>query len=84
MIVVKSQVANPENEQAVADFLRQICGMIFPNDPTNFANCDTMIAEYTDDIIELLINEILDPLTVNKINYLLNAFTHCLCNKSRG
>merc|ERR1712141_669001 len=61
MIVVKDQLANPANEQAIADALRQVCSIIFPDDPVNFANCDTMIQEYTDDIIELLINQYLEP-----------------------
>jgi len=61
MIVVKDTLENPSNEQAIADALRQVCSVIFPDDPVNFANCDTMIQEYTDDIIELLINQYLDP-----------------------
>ena len=31
MIVVKDQLANPANEQAIADALRQGCSIIFPD-----------------------------------------------------
>ena len=64
IIIIRNQLTDPKNEQAIADSLRKICTVIFPDDPTNFANCDTMIKEYTDDIIELLVNEYLDPFTV--------------------
>ena len=39
MIVVKDQVANPNNEQAVADFLKQFCATIFPDDQHMQGEC---------------------------------------------
>merc|ERR1712008_28594 len=45
-------------EEAIADALKQICALLpAPLD----VECDAMIAEYTDDIIELLVNEYLSP-----------------------
>ena len=40
--VLRNSLTDPANEQFVANSLRKICVLIFPNDPTNFANCDTM------------------------------------------
>ena len=39
MIVVKDQVANPNNEQAVADLLKQFCATIFPDDQHMQGEC---------------------------------------------
>ena len=39
---LRNALTDPANENFVANSLRKICVLIFPNDPTNFANCDTM------------------------------------------
>ena len=43
MIVVKDQVANPNNEQAVAEFLKQLCATIFPGDLHMQGECKVLI-----------------------------------------
>ena len=36
MIVVKDTLENPSNEQAIADALRQVCSVIFPDGTRKF------------------------------------------------
>ena len=54
-------MTDPANEAALGDNLRQICSLLFANDPVTLGECDAWIVEYTDDIIELLVNQYLDP-----------------------
>merc|ERR1711956_114278 len=58
---ITNYMTDPANEAALGDSLRQICSLLFANDPTTFGECDAWIVEYTDDIIELLVNQYLDP-----------------------
>merc|ERR1711892_804747 len=58
MELLDQYLTDTTNEQAIADALKQICAALpSPLD----AECDAMISEYTDDIIELLVNEYLSP-----------------------
>merc|ERR1712156_840299 len=54
-------MTDPGNEATLGDTLRQICSLLFANDPVTLGECDAWIVEYTDDIIELLVNQYLDP-----------------------
>jgi len=54
-------MTDPANEATLGDNLRQICSLLFENDPVTLGECDAWIVEYTDDIIELLVNQYLDP-----------------------
>merc|ERR1711971_1084222 len=58
---ITNYMTDPANEAALGDNLRQICSLLFANDPTTLGECDAWIVEYTDDIIELLVNQYLDP-----------------------
>ena len=49
------------NGSKILVYYRQICSLLFANDPTTLGECDAWIVEYTDDIIELLVNQYLDP-----------------------
>merc|ERR1712215_54451 len=58
MELLDQYLTDTTNEQAIADALKQICAVLpSPLD----AECDAMIAEYTDDIIDLLVDEYLSP-----------------------
>eukprot|EP00092_Neocalanus_flemingeri_P018643 GFUD01020189.1.p1 GENE.GFUD01020189.1~~GFUD01020189.1.p1 ORF type:complete len:105 (+),score=37.65 GFUD01020189.1:31-345(+) len=58
MELLDQYLTDTTNEEAIADALKQICAALpSPLD----AECDAMISEYTDDIIELLVNEYLSP-----------------------
>lgn len=54
-------ITDPVNEEAVSTQLRKLCDVLFANDALVHAQCDAMIGDYTDDIIELLVNEYLEP-----------------------
>merc|ERR1711997_183300 len=58
---ITNYITDPANEAALGDNLRQICSLLFANDPVTFGECDAWIVEYTDDIIELLVNQYLEP-----------------------
>lgn len=58
---IDNVITDPSNENAVADTLKPICGLLFQADPATLANCEVMITEYVDDIIELLVNQYLKP-----------------------
>ena len=58
---ITNYMTDPANEAALGDNLRQICSLLFANDPVTFGECDAWIVEYTDDIIELLVNQYLEP-----------------------
>eukprot|EP00090_Calanus_glacialis_P013136 TRINITY_DN21764_c0_g1_i1.p2 TRINITY_DN21764_c0_g1~~TRINITY_DN21764_c0_g1_i1.p2 ORF type:complete len:105 (-),score=34.13 TRINITY_DN21764_c0_g1_i1:56-370(-) len=58
MELLDQYITDTTNEEAIADALKEICALLpAPLD----AECDAMISEYTDDIIELLVNEYLSP-----------------------
>ena len=60
--LIRNQIASPENENAITNILRSICDLIFPNhENVYFAQCDTLFADYTDDIIEMIVNQYLNP-----------------------
>jgi len=51
-------LTDTDSEQAIADALKQICAALpSPLD----TECDAMISEYADDIIELIVNEYMGP-----------------------
>merc|ERR1719431_228912 len=58
MELLDQYLTDTTNEQAIADALMEICALLPPPIDTE---CDTMISEYTDDIIEMLVNEYLSP-----------------------
>jgi len=58
---IDNVIIDPSNENAVADTLKPICGLLFQADPATLANCEVFITEYVDDIIELLVNQYLKP-----------------------
>merc|ERR1711973_599885 len=60
-------MTDPTNEAALGDNLRQICSLLFANDPVTLGECDAWIVEYTlpatllsgrqfEDIICMLLN----------------------------
>merc|ERR1711936_271766 len=58
MELLDQYLTDTTNEQAIADALKEICALLpSPLD----TECDAMISEYTDDIIDLLVNEYLSP-----------------------
>merc|ERR1712154_7529 len=59
MELLDAYLTDPTSEQAVADALKQICSSFLPS-PLDL-ECEVMIAEYTDDIIELIVNQYMDP-----------------------
>merc|ERR1712001_550527 len=60
--LIRSQIASPENENAITNILRSICDLIFPNhENVYFTQCDTLFADYTDDIIKMIVNQYLNP-----------------------
>jgi len=61
MEILDANLTDPSNEQAVVDFLDQVCSFL----PTEIqAECHALITEYVDDIIELLVNQYLAPADV--------------------
>merc|ERR1711963_1276997 len=40
-------MTDPANEAALGDNLRQICSLLFANDPVTLGECDAWIVEYT-------------------------------------
>merc|ERR1712042_94407 len=51
-------LTDTDSEEAIADALKQVCAALpSPLDK----ECDAMISEYADDIIELIVNEYLGP-----------------------
>merc|ERR1711970_1571068 len=58
MELLDQYLTDTDSEEAIADALKQICAALpSPLD----AECDAMISEYADDIIELIVNEYLGP-----------------------
>merc|ERR1712200_134179 len=58
MELLDSTITDPTNEQQVAEFLDQICNFM----PDSLKpECHALIMEYTDDIIELLVNQYISP-----------------------
>ena len=60
---ILSSEANKVIFQAVADFLLQVCSYVGDNLESI---CDEFIAEYTDDIIDQLVDKFLNPEEVCK------------------
>jgi len=58
MELLDAYLTDSATEQAVADALESICSML-PS-PLDL-ECQVMIDEYTDDIIELIVNQYMDP-----------------------
>merc|ERR1719309_526931 len=58
MEVLDQYITEENTEQEVADALGQICALL--PEPLNL-ECQAMIQEYTDDIIELIVNQFLSP-----------------------
>merc|ERR1739845_50916 len=58
MTALDENITDPSNEQAVADFLAQICNYVGPNLESI---CLEFINEYTDDIIDQLVHNYLQP-----------------------
>lgn len=58
---IDNVIIDPTNENAVADTLKPICGLLFQGDPPTLVNCEVFITTYVDDIIELLVNQYLKP-----------------------
>merc|ERR1711936_528185 len=58
MTAVDDMILDPTNEQAIADFLGQVCRYLGGQLETY---CIEFLAEYTDDIIDQLVNEFLKP-----------------------
>merc|ERR1711970_277968 len=58
MELLDQYLTDTDSEEAIADALKQICAVLpSPLD----TECDVMISEYADDIIELIVNEYLEP-----------------------
>jgi len=58
MEVLDATITDPTNEEEVAEFLDQICSFL----PELLQQeCHALILEYTDDILELLVNQYLAP-----------------------
>merc|ERR1712179_621227 len=58
MELLDQYLTDTDGEEAIADALKQICAALpSPLD----TECDAMISEYADDIIELIVNEYLGP-----------------------
>merc|ERR1712241_1206445 len=58
MELLDAYLTDTTSEQAVADALKEICSLL-PS-PLDL-ECEVMITEYTDDIIELIVNQYMDP-----------------------
>merc|ERR1719228_1502017 len=58
MKAVDESLVDPANEQAVADFLSQVCAYLGGQWETI---CIEFLGEYTDDIIDMLVNQYLNP-----------------------
>merc|ERR1719481_265054 len=58
MELLDAYLTDEPTEQGVADALAEICSLLPP--PLDL-ECFTMIEEYTDDIIELIVNQYLAP-----------------------
>merc|ERR1711972_1313157 len=58
MEILDENITDPTNEQMVADFLDNIC-FLLPHPQED--ECHTLISEYVDDILELLVNQYLAP-----------------------
>jgi len=58
LTAIDESIVDPTNEQEIADYLSQICNYVGPNLE---AMCLEFITEYTDDIIDQLVNNYLDP-----------------------
>merc|ERR1712215_574208 len=58
MTAVDEALVDPANEQAVSEFLLQVCSYLGPNLETM---CYEFLAESTDDIIDQLVDKLLDP-----------------------
>ena len=57
-------ITDPDNEENLGEALQQICNLLFESDPVMMGTCQAWIVEYADDIVELLVNQYLDPLEV--------------------
>lgn len=58
MEILDATITDPTNEEQVAEFLDQICNVL----PSSLQiECHTLVTEYVDDIIELLVNQYLAP-----------------------
>merc|ERR1712243_14945 len=58
LTAIDESIADPTNEQEIAEYLSQICNYVGQNLETW---CLEFITEYTDDIIDQLVNNYLDP-----------------------
>merc|ERR1719147_313131 len=58
MEVLDQYITEENTEQEVADALGQVCALL--PEPLNL-ECQAMVQEYTDDIIELIVNQFLSP-----------------------
>merc|ERR1711913_200961 len=58
MTAIDGSIVDPTNEQDIADWLAQICNYVGPNLE---AMCLEFVNEYTDDIIDQLVNNYLNP-----------------------
>jgi hypothetical protein len=45
----------------MADAFKQVCGIVYPNNEEGKLRCEVMIDQYTPSIIELLVNQYLEP-----------------------
>merc|ERR1712141_634685 len=58
---IDDTIIDPSNEQAVADALKGICGVLFPNDIDKQNNCKNVIDNSLPQIIETIVNDYGDP-----------------------
>merc|ERR1712037_323660 len=58
MKALDEALVDPASEQAVADFLLQVCSYVGDNLESI---CNEFLAEYTDDIIDQLVDKFLNP-----------------------
>jgi len=58
---IDDSIIDPTNEEAVADALKEICGVLFPNDIDKQNNCKNVIDNALPQIIETIVNNYGDP-----------------------
>jgi hypothetical protein len=47
----------------IANAIKEVCGIVYPNNEDGKLRCEVMIEQYTPSIIELFVNSYLEPET---------------------
>ena len=58
---IETTITDPTNEQAIADAVKGVCDLLFPNNMDNQNNCKNTIDTYLPQIIDSLINNYGNP-----------------------